>query len=185
MRWRGIGVSIVLGLTLAACSKNLSKEKAREVIQKNHYDKDDNMYCSWREVVQREGASDKEAVFWPILPDGKKQCLSALATAQVVKDLGCRDKRCEEHRYALGSKGDSFTKGGFPQFACGKKKLGDVLSVTTEARKATVKYRRTFIRDEALTKALAGCDIDGEKSGDEEQTMKMKQDDDGNWSPDY
>lgn len=184
MRWRGVLVSAILVFAVG-CSKNLSKERAREVIQKTHYDKDDNVYCEWKEVLTRQGASDKDAIFWPIDAASAKTCLGALTAAQVLKDRGCRDQRCDEHRYSIGPKGDSLTKGDFVQFACGKKKLGDVVSVTTEGRRATVKYRRTFARDEELSKALAACDIDGPKGGEAEQTMKMKQDDDGNWSPDY
>ncbi len=69
------------------------------------------------------------------------------------------------------------------RFPCGKKQLGEVTSVSTEGKKATAKYTRTITRDDALTKKLSDCAIDGPKAGTEDQSRGFIKDDDGNWSP--
>ncbi len=175
-------------LLLSACGK-LSKDDARAMMQAKFYDKEDNIYCVWAGgVVHDEGGSGATKRFSFMSPsDAEKSCIKELTSAAILRQSDCVKTyygvpTCDVEGYTLG-RGVDFTRTNAIQFVCGKKKLGDVVSIITEGKKATVKYSRTITRDDALSAKLTDCTLDGQKAGSEEQTREFRKDDDGAWAP--
>jgi len=119
--------------------------------------------------------------------NAEEKCIDEMTTAGLVRRGDCvktyyRVPTCEVYSYTLGP-GVDFTKSGLIQFPCGKRKLGDVVSISTEDKKAVVKYGHTVVRDEALAAKLPDCALDGAKPGGYELTRTFRKDDDGKWTP--
>ena len=181
---RGVVLAVVL-LAAAGCGK-LTKDDAKAMMQAKFYDKDDNVYCTWTgSQVSPKGASGTKKLYAFFNADENASCIDELDVAGIIKKGACTDKRsdgsCFERAFDLGPNVD--IHGIHIRFACGKKKLDDVTSISTADKKATVKYTRTITRDDALAKKVSDCALDGPKSGSEDQSLGFLKDDDGKWSP--
>ncbi len=174
-------------LLLAACGK-LSKSDAHDIIQSTYYDKDDNAYCSWLPEDRHKNDPTKDAKVLEFVSTDSEACVTELAAAGVLKAKAPPQPWYgggKVYSYALVGSA-YYAKDGTLQVPCGKKKLGDVSSVSTEGNKATVKYARTFTVDTALLGKLEDCTFtDKPKPGESDETMKFRRDDDGKWAPDY
>jgi hypothetical protein len=180
------GVVLAAVLLAAGCGK-LNKEDARAMLEARYYEKDDNAYCSAKGLVQRdEGGSGLTKRFSFMSPsDAEKACIGEMTTAGIVRRGDCIThgwNTCDVYAYTLGA-GADFTQNGLIQFTCGKRRLGDVVSISTEDKKAIVKYGHTVVRDEALGAKLPDCALDGAKPGEYELTRTFRKDDDGKWAP--
>lgn len=174
-------------LLLAACGK-LSKSDAHDIIQSTYYDKDDNAYCSWDPEDRHKNDPTKDPKVLEFVSNESEACVAELAAAGVLKE------KSPPHAWISGGKVYSYTlvgsayyaKNGTLQVPCGKKKLGEVSSVSTDGKKATVKYSRTFTVDTSLLAKLDDCTFrDKPKPGESTETMLFRRDDDGKWAPDY
>lgn len=175
-RWSIFAVT-ALPLALTACS-GMSKGKAKDLLQKR-FDDDGNVYCRLRDQL-----SQQEGGVWGGL---EKACIEQLASAGFVTDTGCaehfesRSSGCLTWGFKPAK--SNIEKNKWLAFACGAKTLGEVKSVTTEGKRATVKYARTFKLDQ--TKAsLTSCVIAPLQEGEREGTATFVQDDSGDWSED-
>jgi hypothetical protein len=174
-------------VALVGCGK-LSKDQARQIIQTTYYDKDDNAYCAWSPGDRHR--KDPPTVLSFVSQDAQP-CVKELAAAGVLTE---KDKP-KPVPYELGGgtlysytlAGSAYyAKDGNLQVPCGKKKLGEVVSVSSEGTKATVKYTRTFTMDAALLGKISDCELTSKPTpGDSTETMRFRRDDDGKWAPDY
>lgn len=172
------GTTAAMILVLTACS-GMSKGKAKDMLQKR-YDEDKSLYCSLKRAV----AQEKGGVY----SGPEKTCIKQLAKAGLVSDTGCAQHFAADPSDCMtwGFKPAKATisKNVWLKFPCGTKTLGEVKSVTTEGKKATVKYTRTFKLDDGATAELTDCVLDPIQEGESEGTATLKQDDSGNWSED-
>ena len=101
----------------------------------------------------------------------------------ILRAVGCADETCSRNMYVLGQGVDLTRSTHAVQFVCGRKALGDIISVTTEGKKATVKYNIVFSRNQGQAHTLRDCQIDGPLDGQAAWTAVFNHhDDDGRWS---
>lgn len=183
---RSAACLLVMALSFAstACG-NLSKEKAREILQKKYYDKDNEVSCSWKEPVSQEGSGSAVRYSAGTTSDNPKlvDWMKALDGLGIVKNAECTDKWrgvCTKAMFDLGP--NASVNSYRLSFPCGTKSLGEVISVTTEGKTAMVKYKRSIKLDHATIEKLSDLTLDVPNEGEEELTRKFVKDDDGNWS---
>jgi hypothetical protein len=177
-------VLVALGLSTVGCG-NLSKGKAREILQKQHYDNDNEVNCTWKEPVSQEGSGAAKHYTVTTPSDNLRllDWMKALDSLGVIKSAECVDKWrgvCTKAMFELGPKGS--VDGVRMSFPCGTKSLGEVTSVTTEGKTATVRYWRTVKLNPTTIGRLSDLALDVPKEGEEELTRKFVKDDDGDWT---
>jgi hypothetical protein len=184
MRSLSCAVLVALVFSMVGCG-NLSKGKAREILQKQHYDNDNEVSCTWKEPVSQEGSGAAKRYSVTTSSDNPRllDWMKALGGLGVIKSAECADKWrgvCTKAVFELGSKGS--VEGVRMSFPCGTKSLGEVISVATEGKTATVRYRRAVKLDPNIIVKLSNLALDVPKEGEEELTRKFVKDDDGDWS---
>ena len=178
-------VLVAFGFSTVGCG-NLSKEKAREILQKEYYDQDSSAYCSIEVRYEGTGSGDLYRLMDMLDADAAEACIDALMSVGAAKRKTCLDdsKPCGSW---LFEPGDNASVSGSRTFRtvnvpCGEKKLLDTVSVTTEQRAAEVVYKQSTRVDNNMVKALSRCKVSVPKNGVEERKATFKRDDDGNWS---
>jgi hypothetical protein len=164
---------------------NLSKEKAREILQQKHYDQDNNVNCEWKEFVSQESSGITVHYSVSDTSDTSKitDSMKALSSLGVIKNVECVDRSrsgCLKAQFDLGP--STSVQGARMSLPCGTKTLGEVTSVATEGKTATVRYKRTVKLNHNVIEALSALILDIPKEGEEELARKFVKDDDGNWS---
>ena len=173
--------AFAVALLVAGCG--LSKDQAKQLIQEKYYDKDAAIYCTW-DLYLNPPETVKGV---PVYTTGAdtRACLEVLQKAAFVEDLVCEPaENCAQALFVVSQSSNARVRLNKLDVPCGTKKLGNVVSVSTEGKAAKVRYKRTVTVDPAAVEKLRSCSLRVPKSGDEEQTMKFIKDDDGNWSPD-
>ena len=172
---------VLLGLGVALTGCGLSKSDAHEIIKQENYDKDSNVYCEFSEFSST-GSGAKQAFESSY---GANYCVWALGRAGVVDAPSCEDSRgkvCERAPFKLKGETSISERTGRLLFPCGTKRLGEVLSVTSEGKKAKVRYKRTVTLDQDLLKKVEQCTLKTPTTGEEELTIQFSKDDDGKWT---
>lgn len=167
-----------LGMLLTACG--LSKSDARAIIEKENYS-DAVVTCQFTDFTTNgSGAgqtfeSSRES----------RYCVWAMGRADVLDAPPCEKPSggiCDYAPFKLKNGATYKESQGSLRFPCGTKSLGEVLSVTTEGKKARVRYKRTVTLDKAKLEKLQSCSLKIPKDGEEEVTIEFTKDDDGNWT---
>lgn len=166
-----------LAIVATACSKDLSKDKAKELLAKRYRERP-ALYCGLKNGVIEE----KPGVFSAGLNDDV--CISQLQKVGAVISVGCVAEYtaggCKAYGFKLGPtafverRNELWTE-------CGRRTFGDVTSITTEGKKATVKFTRSYELDDTSSK-LSACIIKPLQAGESEGSSVFVQDDSGNWT---
>jgi hypothetical protein len=173
MRQSWLLVAVLSIITTAAGCSSMSKGKAKELLQKR-FDADGAVYCN---VLG--GVSEKNGAQSGL----ENACVAQLTSAGFATPAGCSDARrdgtCAPMSLAF-KPGKASVKGGAVKVPCGTKTLGEVQSVTTEGKSATVRYTRTFKFDSTKS-TLSACEFVPLSEGEGEGKAVFKQDDSGDW----
>lgn len=178
-------LTVALVLTSAGCG-NLSKEKAREILQKKYYDQDSSAYCSIEVRYEGTGSRELYRLMNMLDADANEACIDALRSVGAAKRKQCSDDSTPCRSW-LFEPGDKASMSGSRTFRdvnvpCGEKKLLEIESITTEQKTAEVAYRRSNRVDNNMVKMLSACKVTVPKDGVEEKKITFKRDDDGNWA---
>ncbi len=170
-------IPMSLFLAATACG-SLSKEDAETVILTEVYGDDDGRAATCTTQYLGAEGSGKDLHYKPHETD--LGCARALVSAGLLRPAKCvpAGDVCQK-TFVLGA--DAKNSNGQVKFKCGGKMMGDVLSVTTEDRRATVKYDRTLVPDSNLLDSLGACKISKGTAGKSEFTAVLLKDDDGEW----
>jgi len=174
------GALPALGLVLlVGCNKSLDKETAEKILLQQEFTPG-RVECVWDKPIQ------KTSTEWTFLgfAQAQQDCASQLVETGLAKLGGCYEKGCgpccaELIEATSKSRLDEKKRG--LTFTCGQSKLGQILSITTEGNKATVKYERelTF---EPVVGELSKCKLTKPEAGRKTQERQFVRDDAGNWS---
>lgn len=189
MRLYQVFFVIAVAVTTMGCGK-LTKENARLMIQEKHF-KDNKIECKWKTLVSvtGTGSSVEHTIgYFGEGAEGEKQnkCVNEMIKAGVLSSRKCVENNslgCVKHKIELGaiSKMQTNSTVGNIEFACGTRSLDGINSITTEEKKAKVKFDRTLVLDEALIKALSDCTLGLPEAGKKERESNFTKDDDGVW----
>lgn len=165
----------MLTLVATACSKDLSKDKAKEILSKQH-ETHPVAYCGLKNSLLEE----KPGIFSASLNDDA--CVTQLKEIGALTSVGCiknySSGGCMTYGFKLGPK--TLVEHG-TWIECGKRTFGDVTSVTTEGKKATVKFTHVFTLDDTRWK-LSACILQPHETGETEASAVFLRDDSGNWT---
>ena len=178
-------LTAVLVLTNIGCG-NLSKEKAREILQKKYYDQDSSAYCSIEVRYEGTGSRELYRLMNMLDADADEACVDALRSVGAAKRKQCSDDSapCRSWLFEPGDKASVSGSGTFRNVdvPCGEKKLLEIESITTEQKSAEVVYKRSNRVDNNMVNMLSACKVAVHKDGVEKKKMTFKRDDDGNWA---
>ena len=171
--WCKLAVVVAYAALCAACSNNLSKERADELLRTLPQIASGKADCS----VFFSPKSDNK---WEFTKRNKGRCAAGLEQAGLARIQNCASESygdCE-----IAPTGKSRFVGNELTFDCGTLKYLGVTSITTEGNKAKAKYEREVVLDEHLLLAIKECQITKTEDGRREREREFSRDDAGKWS---
>ena len=167
---------MTLSLLVTGCSRNLSKEKATEILMNEIYSKSGD--CTWS-AVSRRNENDLQ---FSTLKDDNESCAINLQKVGFISVGPCISM----------SGGMCFAKKVSPiapakeendqiSFPCGTFEGVKVTSVTTTENKAKAKINRSFRLEENIIKQISNCKIEKPNVGESEIERTFTRDDSGTW----
>jgi len=188
---RSIVVTVAVVLGCIACSRTLSKEEAKRQLS----DKAKEwlpIYCPLNYDLETAYSVTLHAQIGIALKsDHNSECMNQLIEAGLAQPAITEEKHkgaelsgilAKDGRSKVKSK-DGNTSGGKFFVACGSYELGEIKSVTTEGKHASVAYA-VKARIDPKTKTLTKCSPGDPEIGKTDLEIPFKQDDEGHWTID-
>lgn len=161
-------------VVVPACSKALSKDRAKALLDATVTP----VTCTTEGKVSYDARLGPWGGITSVIGENE-QCQTQLAAAHVVK-LVADGGGSPFYRWTLVGTDTQLDNDRRLMFRCGIEIISEVSSISTEGKRARVKY--IVHTEQAMMSPLAACSLLGLPTADKPKSATLVQDDDGKWS---